>query len=112
MSSDLRVRCGHGFALCVARGAGALRGDGVERCHLSGRDNRVPRSGGDGGIVPYLLAANLRLPAPQWLLQTRRRGRHTIIFSTSPRERDAAARLTRERALSQFPPRRAEALPG
>ena len=67
---------------------------------------------GNGGVMPNLLATHLRLPAPQWPLEARRRGFNAIIFSAPVGKRDAPARFAREGALPQFPPRSAEALPG
>ena len=100
MTSDLCVRCRHGLTLRVARGGGPLRGDSVERCHRRRCDNGAPRTRGAHAAMPGLLAANLRLPPPQRLRYTRRAGPHPIVFSASPRKRNACGASRARRGAS------------
>src|SRR5215469_4843515 len=52
MTPDSHVKCGHGFALRVARSGGALRGDGVERCPCDWRDHPGACTHRNGGVMP------------------------------------------------------------
>src|SRR5262245_4434137 len=112
MTAVLSARCAHGRSGCVARHRSSIRGDTVEHCRRRGCNHRAARAGCADRAMPKLLATDLRVSPPQRLRRTRRAGLHPIIFSTLVGKRDAAARLTREGAVSQFSPGRVEALPG
>ena len=109
--SDLCVRCGRGPIECVRRNGRALCRHRVEhrprrRCIHPGA-----HANGNGRVMQNLLATYLCLPAPQRLLDARRRRFNTIIFSAPVGKRDAPARFAGERPLPQFPPWNAETLP-
>src|SRR4029077_3215440 len=95
----------------LGRGGRTFRGNCVER-RSRRRKNAGACAGGNGGVVPHLLATNLRVSTPLRPQHTRRAGPDSIVFPARPRKRNTAARFAREGALSQFPPRGAEALSG
>ena len=78
----------------------------------AGADDRAAGAGGIVGVVPHLLATNLRVPPAQRLRHARRAGPDPIIFPAPPRKRNVGARLARKRPLPQFPPWCAQALSG
>src|SRR5438046_6104242 len=90
----------------------AFRGNRLEHGPRRRSKHAGARTHGDGGVMPNLLATHLCLPAPQRLLEARRRRFNTIILSAHVGKRDAPARFARKGALPQFPPRSAQALPG
>src|SRR4029077_7625628 len=78
VTRDLWKKWANGCVPCALRHRQAFCGDRVERCARCRSSNAGARHGGNGGIVPDLLATSLRVSPPKRLRHTRRTGLHPI----------------------------------